>query len=221
MFTRGKRMLNEPIFPQTQPVSVSRRLLLRLTVSAVLLAAFSRRAAFAEDPGFAFVREATARLMAIVNRPGTIQDKRAALTRIIEEAVDVDEIAKFCLGRFWRNATPEQQKEYTRLFHDVLVTNITGKIGDYQGVNLVMGKSQMREDTQIVSTSIERPGNPPNNVDWVLSNASGRPRVIDVIAEGTSLRLTQRQDYAAYLSRNNNNVQALIDAMRQQLATNG
>jgi phospholipid transport system substrate-binding protein len=37
-----------------------------------------------------------------------------------------------------------------------------------------------------------------------------------VVAEGTSLRLTQRSDYASYLSRNNNNVQALIDAMRQQ-----
>jgi phospholipid transport system substrate-binding protein len=42
-----------------------------------------------------------------------------------------------------------------------------------------------------------------------------------VIAEGTSLRLTQRQDYASYLTRNNNNVDALINAMQQQTARSG
>jgi phospholipid transport system substrate-binding protein len=55
-------------------------------------------------------------------------------------------------------------------------------------------------------------------VQWVVNQVGGRPRVIDVVAEGTSLRLTQRSDYAAYLSRNNNSVDALISAMKQQLA---
>jgi phospholipid transport system substrate-binding protein len=52
-------------------------------------------------------------------------------------------------------------------------------------------------------------------------DAEGPPMVIDVIAEGTSLRLTQRCDYASFLSRNGNNVQALIDALRQQAAAAG
>ena len=51
-----------------------------------------------------------------------------------------------------------------------------------------------------------------------ISDAARDTKVIDVIAEGTSLRLTQRSDYAAYLTRNNNDVDALINAMRQQLA---
>jgi phospholipid transport system substrate-binding protein len=38
-----------------------------------------------------------------------------------------------------------------------------------------------------------------------------------MLAEGTSLRLTQRDDYYSYLARNNNSVQALIDAMRRQV----
>jgi phospholipid transport system substrate-binding protein len=70
----------------------------------------------------------------------------------------------------------------------------------------------------VVSTAVERPNNPPTNVDWIISNSANAPKIIDVIAEGTSLRLTQRQDYASYLTRNNNSVDALIDAMRQQIA---
>jgi phospholipid transport system substrate-binding protein len=42
-----------------------------------------------------------------------------------------------------------------------------------------------------------------------------------VVAEGTSLRLTQRQDYASYLTHNNNNIDALIAAMKNQISQNG
>jgi phospholipid transport system substrate-binding protein len=41
-----------------------------------------------------------------------------------------------------------------------------------------------------------------------------------VLAEGTSLRLTQRSDYASYLSHNNYDINALITAMRQQAEQN-
>jgi len=130
----------------------------------------------------------------------------------------VDGVARFCLGRFWRSATPEQQKHFTELFHQVLVTNITSKLGEYRGVHFNMGRSQPREDNEVVSSVVERPNNPPTNVDWIVSNPSSTPNIIDVIAEGTSLRLTQRSDYASYLAHNNNNIDALINAMRQQVA---
>ena len=91
------------------------------------------------------------------------------------------------------------------LFHQVLVNNITGKVGDYKGVLFQMGRSSPRGNDTSVSTIVTRPGNEPARVDWLVSNASGSPKIIDVIAEGTSLRLTQRDDYSAFLSRNNNN----------------
>ena len=154
--------------------------------------------------------------MALV-RPAS---KRAAMTQILDADVDVDGIAKFCLGRFWRIATPEQQKQYLALFHEVLVTNITAKLGDYQGVTFTMGRSKPQDDEAVVSTTVIRPNNPPAAVDWVISNPSTDPKIVDVVAEGTSLRLTQRQDYASYLIHNNNNVAALIAAMKNQVSQN-
>jgi len=128
----------------------------------------------------------------------------------------VNEVARFCLGRFWRIASAAQQKEYLDLFHRVLMINITGKLGEYQGVSIAIGRGQPREGGVVVASVVNRPGNPPSKVEWVVSTESGSPKIVDVIAEGTSLRLTQRSDYSAYLGRNNNNVQALIDAMKQQ-----
>ncbi len=169
----------------------------------------------------AFVKTTGDALVSVINGDMSPPDKRAALAKIIEGAVDVNGVAKFCLGRYWRSASTKEQAEYTQLFHSVLVNNISAKLGEYQGVKFTVGRAQDRDDTQVVATTVERPNNAPTEVDWVISDASGSPKIIDVIAEGTSLRLTQRSDYAAYLTRNNNSVQALIEAMRQQIAQNG
>jgi phospholipid transport system substrate-binding protein len=194
-----------------------------LTFATALLLTGGRglvRSASAEpaDRASAFIKATGDKLVAVVNGPGSAQDKRRSMTDIIDTTVDVDAVAKFSLGRFWRQASTEQQKLYLNLFHQVLVTSITAKIGDYQGVRISVGKSQMRDEDAWVSSVVERPNNPPTNVDWVISNPTATPKIIDVVAEGTSMRLTQRSDYASYLAHNNNDIDSLISAMRQQVA---
>lgn len=68
---------------------------------------------------------------------------------------------------------------------------------------------------------IERPNNPPTTVQWLVENATTNPKIIDVIAEGTSLRVTQREDYASFLTHNGNSITALLDAMRKQVEQAG
>jgi phospholipid transport system substrate-binding protein len=167
-----------------------------------------------------FVKTTGDRLVAIVNGAGSLDERRKELTPVIDGAVDVQGVARFCLGRFWRAATPEQQQQYTQLFHGVLVGNIAVKLGDYRGVKFTLGRTQNRDDGEMVSTVIERPNNPPTTVQWLIANAASDPKIIDVIAEGTSLRVTQREDYASFLTHNNNSIAALIDAMRKQVSEN-
>jgi len=193
----------------------------RLLVAAPALLGIAALAppARAADPDAAasFVDTMLRELLAIANGSGTLEAKRAALAKVVDARVNVEAVARFCLGRFWRTASAPQQAEFTQLFRRWLIRSVTEKVGEYQGVTYTMGKAARREADVAVATIVNRPGNAPNKVDWVV-DAEGPPRVIDVIAEGTSLRLTQRSDYAAFMSRNGNNVQALIDALKQQAA---
>jgi phospholipid transport system substrate-binding protein len=202
-----------------------RRTLLVLTAASLLPAigwpARPARAQAAAQRATGFIKNVGDQLVAVVNGTQPDAAKRTQLTQIIDGAVDVDGVARFCLGRFWRNASSQQQQNYTALFHQVLVNNITSKLGEYRGVSFVMVKSDMRDENAVVSTVVNRPNNPPTNVDWIVSSPASAPKIIDVVAEGTSLRLTQRQDYASYLSHNNDNIDALINAMRQQVAQAG
>ncbi len=199
---------------------IPRRHLLALAAVSALMTPLDRAHAQSAEKASAFVKSTGDKLVAVVNGAGSAAAKRAEMTTILNTAVDVDGIARFCLGRFWRTATPEQQQQYVKLFHEVLVTNITAKLGEYQGVRFTMGRSKLQDEEAVVSTTVERPNNPPTAVDWIISNPSGAAKIIDVVAEGTSLRLTQRQDYASYLMHNNSNVDALINAMRNQIAQN-
>jgi len=200
--------------------TVTRRTLFAAALPFGLSLLPRRAAAQAPSRAISFIKTTSDQLIAVINGPGSVADKRPHLQRIIDATVDVEEIGRFSLGRFWRTASPEQQKDFLKLYHAVLLNNISGKIGEYQGVKITINRAQPRDDTEVVSSTVERPNSPPAVVDWVVGNPASAPKIVDLVAEGTSMRLTQRSDYAAFLGRNNGNVQALLEAMRQQLARN-
>jgi phospholipid transport system substrate-binding protein len=155
-------------------------------------------------------------VIGIVNGGGAQKDKQATIDHIVDERVDVAGVAQFCLGRFWRTATPAQQQEYVTLFHRVLSKSISSHIMDVHDVSYVLGRTDTRDEGIAVGSTVTRPGIAPAKLDWIVDPAS--MKVIDLIAEGTSLRLTQRSDYSSFLSQNHNSIAALIDAMRRQSA---
>lgn len=195
----------------------------RFCVAAGIAAVFAGGQAHAQavERASAFVKVTCDSLTGVVNGAGSLAQKRVALTRILDTAVDVDGVARFCLGRFARQATPDQMGRYLQAFHGVLSANIAAKLGEFTGVRVTVVRGRQLEQDAHVTTTVERPNNPPTAVDWIVGQPAANPKIIDVVAEGTSLRLTQRQDYAAYLSRNNNDIDALIAAMAQQAAKAG
>ena len=206
---------------------LNRRTFILLTTAVPTVLALTARfarpawASAAGDAGSAFIKATGEKLVAAINATGSIEQRRVVVGSIIDSDVDVNGVAQFCLGRFWRTATPAQQQQYLKLFRDWLVTNISIKLGEYRGVRFTVGTTQDRDTGEVVSTIVARPNNPPTNIQWVVANATTSPKIIDVIAEGTSLRITQRDDYAAFLSQHANNLDALFGAMRQQISQNG
>ncbi len=163
-----------------------------------------------------FIRQAGNRLAALSASP----NERAQLPAFVDEVADVDAVARFCLGRYWRTATPQQQQEYLAAFRHVLVNSVAARLGDYQGgtAKVIINRPVQTPEGINVATTVQRPNNPPVQVTWVVSMASGSPKIVDVVAEGMSMRLTQRSDYTSFLSRNNDNLNALIQALQRQAA---
>lgn len=197
---------------------LTRRTLPALAAASAIAAALSPALAQGADAAQAtkLVQALGTQLVAIINGPGTAAERQARVAPLIERDVDVDGIARFCLGRFWRDASPPQRQEYVRAFHAVMLNSITSRLGEFKGVTFAMTQTVQREGATFVGTRITRPNEEPAQVQWVVDQVGGQPKIVDLIAEGTSLRLTQRSDYASFLSRNGDSVNALIAAMRRQ-----
>ena len=170
-----------------------------------------------------FIQTTGQELVAAINdQTRDIASRRQRVAAVLRHAVDIEGVGRFIIGRWWRTATPQEQQEYLKLFEETLIRNLSARFGEYQGVRFSLGRSQQRtEDDVLVNTIIERPNSAPFSLDWRVSDIGNQPRVVDVIAEGTSLRLTQRSENSSVIQRNNGSVAALLQAMRgriQQLA---
>lgn len=196
-----------------------RRTLLLAGLAGALVPAAARAQQVDIGRATAFIQATGQELVAAINANNQpVAARREKVAQVLRRAVDVEGVGRFILGRWWRNATPEQQAEYLRLFEQVLIHNLSSRFGEYQGVRFSMGRSQARtEEDALINTVVERPGNPAFGLDWRVADVNGQPKVVDVIAEGTSLRLTTRSEYSSVITRNNGNVAALLAAMRQQI----
>ena len=193
----------------------------RTLLIALLLAPLAARAQDEPDAEQAavFVKQAGVDLAAVVSGAASPADKQARLEPYLQRVVDEDGVARFCLGRYWAIATPEQRTEYLRLFRLVLLRGVVTRLGDYQAgsVKVSVNPPLQKPDGIYVPTIVERAGNKPVNITWLVTEAGGTMRIGDVIAEGMSLRMTQRSDYASFLSHNGGNVDTLIAALKKQV----
>jgi len=170
------------------------------------------------DAAKAFISQAGQELVAVVNGGGSSAQKSSQLQRLVDQDVAVDQVADYVLGRYQNVATPAQHSEYLALFHQLLAYNITYQIQAYQGVTFVVnGASVMGGDT-VVDTTIARPGQAPADVGWAVDDINGSPKIVDVIVAGTSLRITERNDYASVVTSNGGQVSALLTAMQNQIS---
>ncbi len=192
----------------------------RPLLAAALLIPLAARAQTAEPAKAAdFVRQAGAELAAVVAGAASPADKAARLTPYLARVVDEDGVGRFCLGRYWQTATPEQRTEYLRLFRLQLLQGVVQRLGDYQAgaIKITINTPVQKADGIYVPTIVEREGSKPVNITWMVEANGGTMQIGDVTAEGMSLRMTERSDYASFLQHNNGDVGALIAALKKQV----
>ncbi|MCA3272076.1 MAG: ABC transporter substrate-binding protein [Roseomonas sp.] len=198
-------------------VLIQRRLLLAGLV--ILGAAPARAQQMDINRATAFVDKAGQDLVNAINDPRLNQaQRRDRVANILRSAIDIEGTGRFILGRYVRQATPAELQDYLKLFDEIIIRNLSARFGEYRGVKFSLGRSQQRtEEDALVSTLVERPNSPAFTLDWRVAEINGQPKVVDVIAEGTSLRLTTRSEYAAVIQRNSGRVASLLEAMRGQI----
>ncbi len=140
---------------------------------------------------------------------------------MLRDSFDLTTIGRFVLGRnAWNGATPEQQQEYMRLFEKLVIKIYSDRFAMYSGQKFkaVTSRPEGERDV-VVKSQVIQPNDDQHaiEVDWRVRNVDGHLGIIDVIVEGISMSVTQRQEYGAVIQRNDGTIDELLKLMRDQL----
>ncbi len=138
---------------------------------------------------------------------------------LLEGSFDLTSIGHFVLGRAWNTATPDQQQEFTKLFRELVINLYSDRLSLYAGETFHTKSARPESERDItVNSEIQHPdGSAPSVIDWRVRTADGKLAVIDVVVQGVSQSVTQRQEYGAIIQRNGGNIEPLLDLMRQRV----
>ena len=135
---------------------------------------------------------------------------------ILVRTFEVPLIARFTLGRFWRRASEDQQKEYVRLFEDFVVQAYAARFKGYNGETFTVGKvREVDERDSLVHSKLTLRDGREIVVYWRVRGKSD-PKIIDVIVEGVSMAITQRDEFASIINQKGGKVEGLLTALREK-----
>jgi phospholipid transport system substrate-binding protein len=89
------------------------------------------------------------------------------------------------------------------MFHDYARDNLAHRFSGYTGGERfkIVGSRKVSDGDTLVSTEITLANGAPVAVDWRVRQVSGRLVIIDVVAEGISLLVTNRAQFDSIASR--------------------
>jgi phospholipid transport system substrate-binding protein len=173
-----------------------------------------------QTPAGKFIQDLGNKAVAVIaDKSLTPEQRSTKYGALLQEAFDIPSIGRFVIGRAWNTASPPQQQEYLKLFQSLVIKIYGDRLNFYSGESFhVNAVHQENEREVIVSSVIDHPGGAqPTSVDWRVHQVNGKFMIVDVVVEGVSQSVTQRQEYASILERNNGNFDALLNQMRQRL----
>ena len=132
----------------------------------------------------------------------SLEKREAALSGILNRGFDLPLIARFVLGKYWRRATPEQRESYVELFGQFVIKSYSRRLGGFEGSSFdIVGAEPIGKSDVLVTTILQRKSGPSFKVGWRVRLIGDKHKIIDMMAEGISMALSQRQEFAAVLKR--------------------
>ena len=158
--------------------------------------------AFAQDAPDVLVKRVADDVLATIRADKEIQSgNQAKIKELIESKLlpnfDFTRMTALAMGRNWRNATPEQQKQLADQFRTLLVRTYSGALSnyrdntmDYKPLKLTPGDSDVT-----VRTEVRRQGQTAVQIDYSMEKTPEGWKAYDIIVAGVSLVTNYRDEF--------------------------
>jgi phospholipid transport system substrate-binding protein len=159
-------------------------------------------------------------LQIMANKSLPVQQRRRQLREGIENDFDFTEMSRSALGYNWRNITPDQRSNFTKLFTAFIEDAYLSKIQDYSGQQVqFQGQTSLGAGYTQINTAIVQPGKNPILVNYLLLQKDGSWKIYDVTVDAISIIANYRNQFNRVINEKGfPQLMADLQAKQQELA---
>lgn len=176
-----------------------------LIVSLMFMAGIAQAEIIAPD---VMIKKVAQEVLTIIkNDTGSKEESKKKILALVDAEVlpnfNFTHMTQLAMGRYWRQATPEQQKNLVAEFRNMLVRTYTNAFTLYrdQTVDVKPLKMAANDTDIIVYTRIIKSGGQPTSVNYRMEKISDGWKVYDVIIEAVSLVTNYRGQFSATIQK--------------------
>ncbi|WP_236870048.1 MlaC/ttg2D family ABC transporter substrate-binding protein [Candidatus Bandiella numerosa] len=165
-----------------------------------------------------FVNDTAKQVISVIESTSADSQKEQELRDIFCNSVDIDWMARFALGKYYKEINQQQLNEYLVAYKNFLINTYVSKFSEYNGVNFDIESVKYISSSQyIVSTKIlnKKYTSKYISVAYRIKMINNHFLIRDIIAEDISLILGQRADFNSIISKEG--IQALIEKLGEKL----
>jgi len=133
----------------------------------------------------------------------------------VDERFDWEEMARRSLATHWANRTPEERKEFVRLFADLLERTYMKQVEDYSGEKVLYEGEAKDGDYAAVRVKIVTKKNKDIAVEYRLKKEGNHWSVYDVSIAGVSLINNYRIQFNSIILQSS--YENLIKRLREKI----
>ena len=128
--------------------------------------------------------------------------------------IDMNKTTRLAAGRYWRQASAEQQNALVEAFTGTLIRTYSGaftRVNAGTQITVLPFRGDPAADDAVVRTTISQPNSPAIGVDYRMSQTDAGWKVYDLNVEGIWLIQNYRNQFASEISRSG--IDGLISAL--------
>ncbi len=155
------------------------------------------------------------------NKKKINDDKVENITNIFLSNLAVREISLFVLGPYRRNLDSVQKTEYINLIKRFVSEIYSIRLASFPSGDIsILSSTDNGRSGIIVKTSIQFSNDPnPTKIDWrLIKKQDGNFKIFDIRVVGIWMAQEQRSTFTSFLSKNNGNIDKLMDRLEKQLS---
>ena len=154
------------------------------------------------------------------NKSKNTDEKVASITDIFLSNLAVREISLFVLGPYRRNLDSDQKTKYINLIKRFVSEIYSIRLASFpSGDFSILSSNDNGRSGIIVKTLIQFSNDPnPTKIDWrLIKKQDGDFKIFDIRVVGIWMAQEQRSTFTSFLSKNDGNIDKLMDRLEEQL----